>query len=275
MTENRSKIIFTDLDGTLLDSYGKCSRENYQSLTDLAKQKIVRVVATGRSLYSVHKVLKPDFPIDYLLFSSGAGIMDWQHKKILLRNTLTSDQVIDIAKSLKQSEVDFMLHYPIPENHHFVYHATGKDNPDFYKRIEIYKEFAEPMYLSVETFGAACQFIAIIKKDVGLYKRIAEKFPEVKVIRATSPLDHHSIWIEIFPTSVSKGKAAKWLCNRLNLSPVHSLGIGNDYNDIDLLNFTHLSYVVANAPEDLKQQFNVCKHHNEHAFAHLVEKIIK
>jgi hypothetical protein len=265
-------IVFTDLDGTLLNSKAKCSETDYQCLLDLTSKQVIRVAATGRSLYSAHKVLAQDFPIDYLVFSSGAGIMDWQHKKILLHQELKSEQVISITKILKDNKVDFMLHYPIPENHHFVYHSTGKENPDFFRRIEIYKAFAEPMYLSVETFGAACQFIAIIPRDVDLYQKIAQHFPDVKVIRATSPLDHTSIWIEIFPKDVSKGKAAQWLCEHLNLDASNSLGIGNDYNDIDLLNFTAKSYIVGNAPEDLKKIYPVCGHHNESAFTEVVKR---
>ncbi|MEA3443234.1 MAG: HAD family hydrolase [Bacteroidota bacterium] len=266
----KPKIIFTDLDGTFLNSNNEWSEADFQSLISLKKKNIVRVVATGRSLYSVHKVLAPDFPIDYLIFSSGAGIMDWQHKKILLSQKLNSEQVISISKILKQSETDFMLHYPIPENHHFVYHSTGKDNADFFHRIKIYKAFATPMLLSEETFGDACQVIAIIRKDLGLFNKIANRFPNVKVIRATSPLDHQSIWIEIFPTSVSKGKAAEWLCNNLKIDPQFSMSIGNDYNDIDLLDFTELSYVVENAPDELKSKYQLCGHHNCSAFSEVV-----
>ena len=272
MAETQTKIFFTDLDGTLLNSEAKCSELNYNALVAMRKKGVVCVAATGRSLFSVHKVLAPDFPLDYLFFSSGAGIMDWQHKKILLSQKLESKQVISISKILKEFQIDFMLHYTIPENHHFVYHSTGKENPDFLRRIEIYKQYAEPMFLSVETFGAACQFVAIIPKDVGLFQRIADLFPDVKVIRATSPLDHESIWIEIFPKEVSKGKAAAWLCEYLNIPKQKSLGVGNDYNDIDLLEFTNKSFVVENAPVDLKERFEVYGHHNQDAIAGLAKK---
>ncbi|SEH05430.1 HAD-IIB family hydrolase [Candidatus Venteria ishoeyi] len=273
MAKSTTDIVFTDLDGTLLNSQSECSSKDYETLVSLKSKNIIRVAATGRSLYSAHKVLSPEFPIDYLIFSSGAGIMDWQHKKILLSRKLISEQVISISNTLKENNVDFMLHYPIPENHHFVYYSTGKENADFERRIEIYKAFAEPMFLSVETFGAACQFIAIIPNDVDLYNRIAQQFPDVKVIRATSPLDHKSIWIEIFPTTVSKGLAAKWLCEYLQIGSLTSLSLGNDYNDIDMLNFTASSFVVENAPEDLKNKYPVCGHHNKSGFSEVIGKI--
>jgi hypothetical protein len=64
-------VCFTDLDGTLLNGDGSLSSVNQQALHHLADQGVLRVAATGRSLYSARKVLDPAFPIDVLIFSSG------------------------------------------------------------------------------------------------------------------------------------------------------------------------------------------------------------
>ena len=270
---NSIEIVFTDLDGTLLNSDSECSTENYKALTLLGEKSVTRVAATGRSLFSVHKVLSMDFPIDYLIFSSGAGIMDWQHKRILLSHSIEPGTVAMISEKLKSSNIDFMIHYPIPENHYFVYHSTGNVNPDFYRRIEIYKDFAEALNFSLETFGSACQILAVIPNDLDLFKKIKNMFADIKIIRATSPIDNHSIWVEIFPVAVSKALAAEWLCNYLGIKQKHSLSIGNDYNDIEMLEFTEHSYLVANSPEVLKKDFNVCLDNDSNAFAELMRKV--
>ena len=57
--------VFTDLDGTLLNSNQRLSDINRQTLTSLGKAGICRIVATGRSLYSAQRVLDDEFPIDY------------------------------------------------------------------------------------------------------------------------------------------------------------------------------------------------------------------
>ena len=59
--------VFTDLDGTLLNSNQRLSDINRQTLISLGKAGICRIVATGRSLYSAQRVLDDAFPIDYLL----------------------------------------------------------------------------------------------------------------------------------------------------------------------------------------------------------------
>ena len=75
------------------------------------------------------------------------------------------------------------------------------------------------------------------------------------MIRATSPLDGESVWLEIFAPGVSKGSAAAWLAARLGVVPAAALGLGNDYNDLELLEWTGHSYVVADAPAALRARY--------------------
>jgi len=123
-----------------------------------------------------------------------------------------------------------------------------------------------------EDFGAACQLVAIIHDDVSIYERIKNKLSQFNVIRATSPLDGKSIWIEIFPGTVSKGSAAAWLCRRLGCRADAVLGIGNDYNDLDLLNWTGRSFVVANAPAEIKNKFRITASNSDNGFSQAIHK---
>ena len=77
------KMVITDLDGTLANRDGKISKADLNTLEQLGEQNITRVIATGRSIYSAKKVLDENLPIDYLLFSSGAGILHWHRKEII------------------------------------------------------------------------------------------------------------------------------------------------------------------------------------------------
>ena len=77
------------------------------------------------------------------------------------------------------------------------------------------------------------------------------------VIRTTSPLDGRSTWIEIFPASVSKSRTTGWLADRLGIPPARTASVGNDYNDLDLLDWSATCFVTANAPPDLRQRYPV------------------
>ena len=208
---NTIKLVVTDLDGTLLNSSGKVSQEDVDTLLELSRKGVVRAIATGRSPYSFDKVIPVDFPIDYLIFSSGAGTMEWKNKNILYTTELLAEEVQDVADILIQNEVDFMVHEPIPTNHRFLYHQASSNNSDFTHRIEIYHQYCQP-YIPGITYGScATQILAVLPKNVELFEKLKLLFPSLKVIRATSPLDGHSIWMEIFKKDVSKAHGVDYL----------------------------------------------------------------
>lgn len=79
------KAIIIDLDGTTLPrNWHQISEENRVALEEAGQQGVVRILATGRSVFSLNNTLPEGLPVDYMVFSSGAGIMHWADKEILL-----------------------------------------------------------------------------------------------------------------------------------------------------------------------------------------------
>ena len=268
-----TRMIVTDLDGTLLSSSRVVSPNNFATLEQLGRQEIVRVIATGRSLYSFKRVIPRHFPIDYLVFSSGAGIFNWRTQELLLSHHLSTAEIHQGIRLLVEHELDFMLHHPIPDNHHFWYRHAGTPAPDFLRRYDLYKDFASPLKLSSFAEQTACQFLAIARGATSLskYEELKTQLSSLKVIRTTSPLDNASFWIEIFPQSVSKALASEWLAQRFQIDPATILAIGNDYNDLDLLEWAGYSFVVGNAPEDLKQAYTSVPSNDRDGFSEAVK----
>lgn len=249
-------IVVSDLDGTLLDSAHRLSNENRRTLMRLAEQGVVRVVATGRSLYSARQVLDDEFPIDYLIFSSGAGVIEWSTKALVLAHDMSAEDGLLIADSLMARDLDFMLHHGTPENHRFFFYSAGGHNPDFDARCARYGNFATPWPNESPRLDRVSQLLAIEPfESETQFDEIACALGQFKVILTTSPLDHASRWIEIFPETVSKAIASKWLCARLGIDDERVLAVGNDYNDIDLLDWATSARVVANAPEPLREAY--------------------
>ena len=70
------KAIIIDLDGTTLPrNWHQISEENRVALEEAGQQGVVRILATGRSVFSLNNTLPEGLPVDYMVFSSGAGIM--------------------------------------------------------------------------------------------------------------------------------------------------------------------------------------------------------
>jgi Cof subfamily protein (haloacid dehalogenase superfamily) len=269
------KMVVTDIDGTLLNSDAKVDDSALETLNALKELNVVRVLATGRSPYSISKVIPDDFPVDYIIFSSGAGIIHWGSKQIIHSRILGEADVQTVVKELINHKVDFMVHEPIPHNHCFLYHSSNEDNPDFYRRIDVYRAYCRPYIPGIDFPNGATQIISVLPMDTELFAYLSDKFPQLKVIRTTSPLDGKSIWMEIFPIDVSKAYGISWLLNNeVKFSNEEVISIGNDFNDLDMLEFTKLSYVVANSPDELKSKYNVVPSNDEHGFSVAVNEAI-
>jgi len=265
------KMVVTDFDGTLLNSDQQVSSEDFNTLVYLGKQEVIRVIATGRSPFSFQRMMPADFPIDYLIFSSGAGIMDYHTKEILYSLNLPEKLVHRIAIRLRDLGVTFKVLAAVPENHHYVYYQNGELHPDFVRRMETYRGYEKPISFDPPNFGEACQFLIILPPDPARYEELKSLCDGVKVIRATSPIDHQSIWMEIYHQDVSKGNAVEYLCNMHQIRHVEVVGIGNDYNDTDLLDFVGQPFVVANAPEELKAIYKQVASNDESGFSGAVQ----
>jgi hydroxymethylpyrimidine pyrophosphatase-like HAD family hydrolase len=62
------------------------------------------------------------------------------------------------------------------------------------------------------------------------------------------------------------------LAAEFDVDPGRILSIGNDYNDLDLLEWTASSFVVENAPDDLKERFPVVASHNQSGVAEAIQR---
>ena len=270
-------MLVTDLDGTLLDRQGTLSPRTDRLLRALGAIGVARVVATGRSPFSFRKAVTSDMPIDYAILSSGVGILTWPQGRQLRTSSLVRHEIQRVASTLRQLGLDFMLHHPFPDNHRFHYHRSTDRNEDFERRVELYADHATPLAGKLDTVQTGAQFIAVLDEANGerMVQKVRALLPELSTLRTTSPLDHRSTWIEIFPKEVDKAAAASWLAERLGIERKNVLGIGNDYNDLHLLEWAGTSRVVANAPTDLRARFAVTASNDEDGVVQAVEAWLK
>jgi len=265
-------IVISDLDGTLLDSRARLSIRNRSTLESLGGRGIVRVVATGRSLHSARLVLDDAFPIDYLVFSSGAGVVEWRSQRLMIARDMSFEEAWEIAGVLIDRRLDFMLHHGVPDNHHFFYYRAGAPNADFDARCARYEPYAKPWPDAPPSLDRASQLLAIEPRDApSQFDDLEAALPIHNVILTTSPLDHASRWIEIFPRAVSKATASAWLCDELGVDAGRALAVGNDFNDIELLEWAPDGRVVANAPAPLRERYQTVVSNDADGFSEAVE----
>jgi hydroxymethylpyrimidine pyrophosphatase-like HAD family hydrolase len=196
-------------------------------------------------------------PVDYVIFSTGAGVITFPKGRLLRNIYMDSEAVLPAVQIFMEFGLDFMVHQPIPDNHCFVYYETGRKNPDFHRRLARYSQFSKPLDKAFSSIGPASQLLAVVNHDNSacVFTALQSKLTDYSVIRSTSPMDGRSTWIEVFAPGVSKSQCAAWLADRLNIDRKLVLAVGNDYNDIDMLEWAGTAFLVDNAPNLLKNRF--------------------
>lgn len=273
------ELVATDLDGTFLKDDRSISERNIEALHQLGEKKIVRTVATGRNLRKVKEVLNEQLPFDYIVFSSGAGVFDWKRKKHIHQQNLSADSSRKLLQYFVGNKISFHAFYPVPDNHKHWYFRGERDCEEFERYFNFNNAFAIELDVDNLPKTELCQFLVIIPEDVEWFNKLKAEIETVckniRVIRSSSPITPGYIWIEIFHSSVSKGNGVKIVCDHLEVDYKNTVGIGNDYNDFDLLNFTAHSYITNNAPSEILELYNSAPSNENDAFAFVTQPLVE
>jgi len=276
-------LFVVDLDGTFLRDDQSLTPADSNALVRLRDMGVVTAIATGRSIYSFQKIRAElesggagnSLPIDYVIFSTGAGIMDLPTCTVLNKHSLNTSDVIAISEVLDDYNYDYMIHRSVPDTKHFIYNYCTGSNSDFETRLELYKEHSAVLTSqNLAGFGEATEVICIVDQSAGnmVADHLVSVFSQYSVIKATSPLDKSSFWIEIFAKGVSKSKAVSWLSKKIGVSQPLVCAVGNDYNDMDMLDWAGQGYLVANGPDSLYLHYPIVASNNEGGVAEAVSR---
>lgn len=272
------KLIATDLDGTFLKNDRTISAKNIEALYRLGEKNIIRVVATGRNLRKVHEVLGPDVPFDFIVYSSGAGVYAWREQQQIASQNIHPDSAEKLTRYFLKNDYSFYAFLPAPGNHNLWYYKGKNECEEFNRYLTFHNSFVLPFSENRKSVNGLCQYLLIIPEHeqnfINLKQEIESQCDQIRVIRSSSPVTRGYIWVEVFHKSVSKGYGVKKVCDMLDIEQRHTLGVGNDYNDLDLLEFTGYSFLAGNAPEILKKRFSLVPTNEEDAFACAVQPLI-
>ncbi len=263
----KTSLFATDLDGTLLREDGTFSARDLNSLKALQAGGCAVVLATGRSPFSLEKCLGGrELPVDWFVLSSGAGVID-PHGKIFLSRTLSSNDTFIIHRAFAELGITDTSIQGIFPDAHILHWIAGKHCLDFRKRLAYYRAYSKqidhPAIASTEVIGfvqpdSADSIIQELNKAIG---------HRYSVIRATSPIDKTTAWVEVFAKGVSKASACNAIRKQLGIPSTLTAAVGNDWNDIQLLRWADRPFVSGSAPFPMLQEFEKVPTNNAVAVA--------
>ncbi|SCL92688.1 haloacid dehalogenase-like hydrolase, putative [Plasmodium chabaudi chabaudi] len=247
--KNNIKIVFTDLNGTLLNSHHKASKLNIESLAKAYNKGIKIVFATGRPLYSVNYIIGKDVKQNNLSLMPGTylnGCVTYgPNGERIIDNYIDEKLVMDIYNFSKENNLLRRIVWYSSEKAY-----AFEINEYIYECMAI--EPIMPDIIDEETLKKTKIYQILIKLDKenlsSVLKIYQDKFSDR--ISVVNPL---KTFVELFHHNTNKFEGVKALCKHFDISLNDALAIGDGENDIEMLKGVGTSIAVQNAPSKIKE----------------------
>lgn len=267
-----TKILFTDLDDTLLTSDKGISDKDLDSISKLTRLGHKFVIATGRPFYSADKLCKeygfigPGF---YVVASNGGVIYDYDKKDFILKNTLPFDYVEHVFELARKANLHVHTYTD-------TYVASERDTDEikmYSSKIKMpYKVLdsiprdlpGEPPKVIVISFNGRDTLIPFEKS---LHPWIDGK---------ASTVFSANTLLEILPLGSTKGGAVVSLCNHFGIPIANAICCGDEENDISMIDAAGIGVAMKNGRDLVKAHADYVTTHtnNESAISEVIDKFI-
>lgn len=234
------KIVFFDIDGTLLDHEKQLPSSTKKAITLLKENGVFVAIATGRAPF-MFTSLKKELDIDsYVSFNGQFVVFE---NEVIYKNPLNHSELEKFLQDTNNNEhpLVFMNELTMKstiEYHPYIESSMGSllfPHPDedksFYAHNEIYQSL---LFCKVD--------------DERLY---FENFPEFDFIR------WHPYSVDVLPKGGSKAEGIKQMIDRLGFDLKDVYAFGDGLNDLEMLKAVGTGVAMGNAVPEAKANANL------------------
>ena len=267
-----AKILFTDLDGTLLTDDKKISSKNKEAIQKMLHQVNYFVICTGRPVASgriVAKELGLTSAGCYMICFNGAVVYDCSSDRILFQKSLAFPDVQRLFEEAKKAGIHIQTyndtHIVALEHSRELDFYVGRSNVPYKLVLNVFdaldKEPQKVLMIDTENSGKLQRFL---DDNIEWTKKTMNAFFSCEE------------YLEYCPKGIDKGTGVRELTSFLNLSIEDTIAVGDERNDIAMIHAAHLGIAMKNAHDIVKEEADIVTEHtnNEDAIAEIIEKYI-
>lgn len=246
------RIVFSDVDGTLLDSSHKMLPGTLSAIRSLEGQGIPFVIVSARSPSGIYPI-QEEYGFRCPIISYSGGLILDESRNVLYAKGFSRELAKNLIEFIESNRFDCSWNvYSLD-----TWIAKDRRDPRVAREESIVRAKAQEGTVDDLPGGAEVQKILCIcepGQTVKLEQRLKAEFPALSIARSSDTL------LEIMEAGVTKGKAVRKLCSLWGISTENAAAFGDNYNDAEMLETVSMPFLMGNAPEELKHRFqNVTK----------------
>ncbi len=260
-------LFFSDFDGTLVRDDGIVSERNIQAIKRYQKEGGRFAVCTGRAPVSILPRVRGMGMTEGLVVSfHGATVTDIKTGEHLKNDGFTDDEARRLVKELEAGGKHFHMYTA----DHF-YCNFEDEFLHMYEKVVGVKGIIEPNLserIERENLRVVKLLFMMEPKDCELLrKELSEAFGDEFYVTASST------WlVEIMPKHVNKAQGVKFVADYYAIPLEKVAVIGDQLNDIPMLEIAGGKFAPANAQDEVKELATVVSSHEEDGVAEAIEK---
>lgn len=266
----KNLIIYSDVDGTLLRSWGEgvkpsVDQENIKAIKYFIDNGGHFSIASGREYKSVMSFFDYDLNMP-IVQSNGAAVFDYSNKEVVYHNYLS----VECKKELINLCFKNKKYYLCCGTLEGIYQVDFNDYRDT-SLNDIDRKHVSIDYCLENDLCKLCYVVN--EKYMGDIKKDIEK---LKCRKSINALQSSPIYYECFDINAGKANGIKRAIEYSKLTDKTLICIGDYYNDVDMLRIADIKVCPNNSPDDIKKMCDFVVNDNNHcALKDLIYTIYK
>ncbi|MGL6119470.1 MAG: HAD family hydrolase [Fusobacteriaceae bacterium] len=238
-----SKIIFFDIDGTILDYFNgitKLTEGVKAAIRTLKNRGDYIFVATGRPYAFLNNEIL-EFGFDGFVLSNGAHVII--NDKTVHKSFLEKTFLRELIEILDENKIEYLLNGEkfsyLKKEYHYLY--------SFFQKVGVTERYIEREYELEDINVFKVEIMCLNEEQVEKCIKFMALYPEYDYFSSIGSMN-----LEVYSKINTKAAGILKTLEQLNISIENSYAFGDGENDIEMLATVQYGIAMGNASEEVK-----------------------
>src|SRR5436309_2409525 len=249
------RLIAVDIDGTLLNPQFSISDADLYAVRRAHEQGVEIIVVTGRR-HTFALPIVQQLGFDLWVISSNGGVTRSLSGETFHRDMLPAQTCRELCGSMREFRGNTVLTFDKETKGALVLEHMNELNGSIQRWLEknlSYIDFVVPIEDALTADPIQAMFCGPIARMRQALEVLSASKLAVTVLRTEYPVRDLSI-VDVLKEGCSKGHALERWANYRGIAREQVMAIGDNYNDIEMLAFAGLPFIMGNASEELRRR---------------------
>jgi Cof subfamily protein (haloacid dehalogenase superfamily) len=270
------RLIGIDIDGTLLDTNGHMPEANRVAIHDAVAAGVHVALVTGRS-YPFARPVADHLPVSISLIVSNGAVERAMDGATLARRLLDRDTARHVLDATRPHRHAAALIFDRDFDRQVIYETMDWEHPGrqrYWSRNHSHIAQSVPLEDALIEDPIQVMYNGGVEDMRALFDWLREEVNGC-TISMTEYVHRDFSLVDVTSVDATKGRALAWRAEQLGLRRDEVMAVGDNFNDVEMLEFAGHPVLMGNAVESLRSRgWHVTGHQDEAGLAQAIERFV-